>query len=133
MPLGPCPECEQMIASSANSCPNCGNRAFWVSFKKHARLTCKKCKGTGETREPISVYGGAYGYSAPIGYKNVRCNECEGNREAVYNIYRDPRDGVKKYCWIAPNGNEGHEYIDEKYYDRFTTDYYEDDEDDEEE
>lgn len=127
MPLGQCPECEQMVASSAKSCPNCGNRAFWVSFKKRVRLTCKKCKGTSETREPTYALSWGYGYSEPTGYKNVRCNECMGSGETVYNVYRDPRDGVKKYCWIAPNGKESKEYIDEKYYDRFTTDYYEDD------
>lgn len=45
---GPCPVCGRTVASSAESCPNCGNRDFVVKTGRRLRYVCK-CEGLGTT------------------------------------------------------------------------------------
>lgn len=49
MPSGPCPECGNKVALSANSCPNCGNTDFRIKIKRRIKysIICESCKGKG--------------------------------------------------------------------------------------
>lgn len=48
MALGTCPECNQSVAPSAESCPHCGNREFYVKTGRQIRYICSACKGAGK-------------------------------------------------------------------------------------
>ena|SRR6266478_7809174 len=47
MPTGECPECKKIVALSAKSCPNCGNRDFRVKTNNRLFLRCRNCSGHG--------------------------------------------------------------------------------------
>jgi len=47
MPTGECPECKKIVALSAKSCRNCGNRDFLVKSGNKLFIYCRECSGKG--------------------------------------------------------------------------------------
>jgi hypothetical protein len=73
MALGTCPECDHSVASSASSCPNCGNTEFYVKTGYRIRYLCSGCKGSGK--------------------KNGNtCRSCDGTGLSYYDQTYDSRN-----------------------------------------
>lgn len=80
MSTGSCPECRNVVAQSAKSCPNCGNRNFVVQTDSFVEI-CKACDGGGRQ----------YSHSdAKLIEKD--CGRCAGNGYVYQAFNVDCRD-----------------------------------------
>lgn len=103
MSAGDCPECGQLVAKSAFSCPGCGNRNFKVTKKQPTYGECPQCYGSGVVmpdKETLDEYNemvekerrqsagnmAAQFFPSSLRFKMkhaIKCDMCNGSRLVV--------------------------------------------------
>lgn len=87
MPTGPCPECGHLVALSAVSCPQCGNRNFALSPGLTERYRCRACDATGRDSGNSCHYCQGTGYRespVPLDARDLETAERERRRVTEY-------------------------------------------------
>ena len=96
MASGNCPECGSLVASSASSCPKCGNYNFTVKTDIKLHVCCRKCNGAGEYYDYENRNSGTSG--------NYPCRICDSKGVQTYYYEYDVRYG-KDYEHISRLGS----------------------------
>ncbi|PIR97387.1 MAG: hypothetical protein COT91_01850 [Candidatus Doudnabacteria bacterium CG10_big_fil_rev_8_21_14_0_10_41_10] len=100
MALVACPECGYgKVASSAECCPECGNRE-WPSIlvSRGVEQVCSQCGGSGKVGAYLPITG-PFGKNNHMewGMKPVTCSTCFGKKRVRYCLYRNTKTGAESY------------------------------------
>jgi len=105
MATGKCNECGyQPLATSAATCPKCGNKKFEVVVKRYEEVvTCERCQGRGEYLHGNVCIGFGKTGGVRYGTGGGICDVCRGKKQVryIHIVSKDSRDGE------APPGKGG--------------------------